>query len=296
MANRTDNSKKAASGKAEPAKKAPVKKAEPAKKTAAKKAEPARKAPARKAEPVRKAKDKKSRKKVIILGIYLAAVVIASVIAGIILAKSFKGGNWNSFVRKVNAYGTFLTENRVPDDLKDYRALLSEAREAVKNKDKSKADELSDRIDAATRQLAEDSQGRNKLLDLRDEYDEKFSKYEITEDLQAGYDELFREITEDIRNYDGSSYRSFKERFEGFETNLKSSNETLIRTIKNSISLMDMSEASDVEKDKMDGYREEAESLVSEGNYKEAIAVYNKWKILAAEIDAREPDRDLDKE
>ena len=290
MADRTDNSKKTASKKAEPVKKAPEKKAP------VKKAEPARKAAAKKAEPAGKAPQKKSRKKVIILGIYLAAVIIASVIAGMILAKSFKGGNWNSFVRKVNAYGTFLTENRVPDDLKDYRSLLYEAREAVKNKDKSRADELSDRIDAATRQLAEDSQGRNKLLDLRDEYDEKFSKYEITEDMQAGYDALFQEITEDIRNYDGSSYRSFKDRFEGFETNLKSSNETLIRTIKNSISLMDMSQASDVEKDRMDGYREEAESLVSEGNYKEAIAVYNKWKILAAEIDGREPDRDLDKE
>ncbi len=236
--------------------------------------------------------EKKSKKSLTALGIYIGVVAIAIIAAVIILMGRLSSSGQDSYIKKVNAYGKLLSENRIPEGLKDYRELLRDARDLAGSENKEVLSAMEERIDEASAQILEDVESRKKMLELRSEYRDRFDKLVITEELRETFDNVEAELTNAIKAYDASGYRDIKDKLEDLETNLKSANSTLLRLRKNDISNMDLSQASAVEKERMDGYSEEAQSLENEGEYKEALEVYDTWMELAREISIREPERD----
>lgn len=229
-------------------------------------------------------RDSKKQKNVIIVcSVFVILAVVAAVaLAGFTVYKNYR---INGLKEAYASYEQAMNEYAVEDE--EYKELLERARTAIETEDFSVAGSLKRELKEAEDAIETISAGKKKLTELKNEYTDIFSRYRIEGDYKETYDTIMQSLDEAIAAADEKSYNSLKKELESLKINLNTSNQQEVTNIKNEITAIDVSEASDSDKEVLGDYEKQVNEALAVNDYAKALDVLELWKTEAQRVEAK---------
>lgn len=238
-------------------------------------------ASAKKLHAMRKKGRRKGLAKIIIPGIILIAVLFA--VSALIMNRWYQERKLEAFSAKCDSFYAVMKEN--DSDYGEFREVYDLAMQALEAKDYEAFDELSARLQEMQAKMTDMVGDLQSLSDLKAQYENVFSKYVITEEYQAVYDDLNQRLNQAIEERQENVVRDLKKEFESLSINLKTANQQLVQVKQNEITKLDIAKASEEEQSVFEDYRAQVNAVVENGNYAEAVRILDLWLASAQEVE-----------
>lgn len=235
---------------------------------------PLAKPSARKTDEKKRRNSKKQKNVIIVCSVFIIlAVVAAAALAGLTVYKNY---SLSGLKDACASYEQAMTEYAVEDT--KYTELLERARTAVDKEDFSAAGDLKKELKEAEEVIETTYSAKKKLTELKNEYTDIFARYRISGDYKETYDNVMKSLDEAIASSNEKAYNSLKKELESLKINLNTSNQQEVTNLKNEITAVDVSEASDSDKAVLEDYEKQVNEAIAVNDYAKALDVLELWK------------------
>lgn len=216
---------------------------------------------------------------VICTALIITAVVAAAALIGFALFRNYQLGQLSE---TLDAYEQTLAQ--YPTDNADYLGLLEQAQAAVENGDFMAVSSLRKQMRDAMSRIESSSEVQTKLVGLKNEYTDIFSRYRITQDYQETYDTVMADLDTAIAASDSKAYSGLESRLESLRINLNTANQQAVTSLKNEITRIDVSSASAEDTQTLRNYSNQVDEALAVDNYASALDILEAWKAAAEDI------------
>lgn len=235
------------------------------------------------AQAMYKKEHKKTKGKVAAITATVLVILVILAIAAFYLFNWYRGRQLDKFQTACENYAAAMQENDA--NYGEYTALYEKAVSALNNKDYASFSDLMREMTSLIEKMKDEAGSLQTLEDLKAQYTNELSKFQITEDYQATYDDLMQRLDTAISERAESSVGDLKKEFESLCINLKTSNQQLIQTKLNEINKLDINAADDEVKALFSDYETQVTTAEDSGDYAEALRVLDLWLSSAQQVE-----------
>lgn len=227
----------------------------------------------------RAAQRQKKRLMILCGGVAALAFILIVILVGYSFYKNYR---MDGLKQAYTAYEQTMDDYKIEDDV--YKELLARAQKAIENKDISSAKRLEKELNEACKTIEANSESRQKLAELKTEYETIFSKYRISGDYKEAYDTVMKALDDAISASDEKQMSTLKKQLESLKINLNTQNQQEVTEIKNEITAFDVSDADTEDAKLLEDYKSQVEAALSEKDYAAALDVLEIWREDAKSI------------
>lgn len=213
---------------------------------------------------------------IVFIGVAFLAVVV---FASLILYRWYISSRIDDFTSTLQTYEQAVTVYQMNSG--SYQRLLEEAYEAAKQEDIGAFSDLIQRMEAAINEIEHLAQSEQNLLDLKEIYDNIFSKLQISENYRSVYDDVMLRLDEAIADNDEFAVSQLQQDLSALRSNLVIENKNLVQALVNEINVIDVANANESEKQTLAEYSQQVDALIAEEDYVGALNILGYWKEMA---------------
>lgn len=231
----------------------------------------------------RKDAKKKQKTVIIVCGIIVSLAVI--VLVALVGFNFYKNYRMNQLKEAYTIYEQMMDEYMIEDG--PYKELLSRAQKTIEHEKIADAKAVEDELREAAKAIEATSESRKKLLELKTEYTEIFSKYRISGEYKEGYDAVMQSLEDAIANSDEKQFSTLKKQMESLKINLNTMNQQEVINIKNEITSLNVFDADETDALRLEQYKTQVENALADNHYAEALDLLEIWREDAKDVAAK---------
>lgn len=224
--------------------------------------------------------------KVVLIAIisFVSVLLVVGMIGLAVIFGDFDSGEITELKNSVDQFEKLVDDTDCGVNEEGYRNLIEECRKIIKNKEEDLVDEKADEIEEKTKEIDNLGEIASEFQTLKDTYAQKFELLEIDAMNQSRISDLNYQVDQARQEKNIKRKNELEESYESLYNEILENNKNQVEALRYDIARIDISGATEMERQELIRYNDMVSEALSVGNYRMSIAELKDYQTCASSV------------